>query len=139
MFANWHSDTSDVIQKALQHDFELWKVGKFVKDSKDLAGVKNFFEEHFAIIKEIRIGAIASSLEPYEMDLKTFHLLMNLTNIKSGGLNTGILDGLFNAVNFEETDMTTNDDRKLVRYEFFEILTRIAKEKYIRSKRVEEN
>ena len=35
------------------------------------------------------------------------------------------------AVNFEEVDMDSNDDNSLCRFEFFEILLRLAKGKYI--------
>ena len=35
------------------------------------------------------------------------------------------------AVNFEEVDMDSNDDNSLCRFEFFEILLRLAKGKFM--------
>ena len=41
------------------------------------------------------------------------------------------IDRIFIATNFEEEQLSDNDDRNLCRYEFFEILVRIAKTKYL--------
>jgi hypothetical protein len=40
------------------------------------------------------------------------------------------IDRIFIAVNFEEVDLDANDDSSLCRYEFMEIMVRIAKQKY---------
>lgn len=60
-FKTWRQDTPESVEKALDNDFGLWKVHKFVKDSKDLLNVKNFFREHFLALMEVRVGIIASS------------------------------------------------------------------------------
>jgi hypothetical protein len=44
------------------------------------------------------------------------------------------IDSIFITTNFEEVDMENNPDRYLCRYEFFEIIVRIAKEKYLKSR-----
>ena len=41
------------------------------------------------------------------------------------------IDRIFIATNFEEEDLEENDDSSLCRYEYFEILVRIAKTKYV--------
>lgn len=46
-------------------------------------------------------------------------------------MTSGQVDTYFVATNYEETDMDANDDTALCRFEFFEILVRIAKGKYI--------
>lgn len=97
--------------KCLQHDFEQWKVNKFVKDSKDLLAIKSFFEDNFALIKEIRVGSIAESLDPPDMNIKQFRKLMKLANIKDKHATSSILDGLFNAVNYDEMKNESNDAR----------------------------
>ena len=54
-------------------------------------------------------------------------------------LNSQIVDTLFVAVNFEDNsngyDGDDNPDKLLCRYEFLEILIRIAAEKYIKTKK----
>jgi len=48
-------------------------------------------------------------------------------------LTPGIVDTYFKATNFEEVDMETNDDNALCRFEFMEIMIRLAKGKYVDS------
>jgi hypothetical protein len=45
------------------------------------------------------------------------------------------IDTAFVVTNFEEVDLEDNPDRFLCRYEFYEIIVRIAKDKYVESKR----
>jgi hypothetical protein len=40
------------------------------------------------------------------------------------------IDRIFIATNFEEEEQEGNDDRSLCRFEFFEIIVRMAKQKY---------
>lgn len=46
-------------------------------------------------------------------------------------LHTGIIDTYFKATNFEKYDMDQNADSALNRFEFLEILIRLAKGKFI--------
>ena len=46
-------------------------------------------------------------------------------------MHSGILDTYFKATNFEEEDQDNNDDFALNRFEFLEILVRIARGKYV--------
>jgi len=43
------------------------------------------------------------------------------------------IDRAFIATNFEEVDLEDNPDKSLCRYEFYEIIVRIAVEKYVES------
>ena len=45
-------------------------------------------------------------------------------------LNQAMVDQIFIAVNFEEVDLDANDDKSLCRYEFMEIIVRMAKCKF---------
>jgi hypothetical protein len=46
-------------------------------------------------------------------------------------MHSGIIDTYFIATNFEEEDQDNNDDLALNRFEFLEILVRIARGKYV--------
>ena len=46
-------------------------------------------------------------------------------------MNVGIIDTYFKATNFEEVVYDSNASDSLVRFEFLEILVRIARGKYI--------
>jgi hypothetical protein len=44
------------------------------------------------------------------------------------------IDTIFIATNFEEVELEDNPDKSLCRYEFYEIIVRIAIEKYLKSR-----
>ena len=54
-----------------------------------------------------------------------------MTGMVDKKMNRAAIDSYFFATNFEETDMDNNDDLALIRFEFIEILVRIAKGKYV--------
>ena len=45
-------------------------------------------------------------------------------------LTNSDVDRIFLATNFEEQDLEENDDNSLCRFEFMEIIARLAREKY---------
>ena len=48
-------------------------------------------------------------------------------------MNIEQIDNIFVATNYEEIDLEENPDKSLCRYEFYEIIVRIAQEKYVKS------
>lgn len=71
------------------------------------------------------------------MGMLTFNNMMQLAGVPDKAVSPLILDIYFKAVNFEEgEDQEGNDDNSLIRFEFFEILVRIAKGKYVETKKV---
>ena len=87
VFREWKPDTSDTVDKCLNHDFDVWKVMKFVKDSKDLNAVKHFITDKFTELKELRVGAIAISQNPPQLDIKGFTKLCQMAMIKDKYIN----------------------------------------------------
>ena len=59
VFADWKADTHDAVERTVQLDCDRWGVRKLVPDAKDLQAVKQLIVEHFAALKEVRVGAIA--------------------------------------------------------------------------------
>jgi len=66
------------------------------------------------------------------MGKRAFFLLCHMASIIDKQMHSGIIDTYFKATNFEEGGpQSGNDDLALVRFEFLEIIIRIAKGKYI--------
>lgn len=59
VFADWRTDTRDVIEKVLENDMNHWKVNKFVKTPQDQKNIYVYIRDNFKQIKEIRMGTIA--------------------------------------------------------------------------------
>ena len=51
-------------------------------------------------------------------------------------LTPRVMDIAFAATNYEEEEQEGNDDRALIRFEFFEILIRMVQTKYIETKKI---
>lgn len=58
----------------------------------------------------------------------------SITLIDNNTCSMAQIDAIFIATNFEEVDMVDNPDKYLCRYEFYEIIVRVAREKYLKSK-----
>ena len=59
-----------------------------------------------------------------------------MAKIIDKNITASILDIYFAATNFEEDDQEGNDDLALIRFEFFEILVRIVRGKYVETKKM---
>ena len=51
-------------------------------------------------------------------------------------LTPRVMDIAFAATNYEEEEQEGNDDRALIRFEFFEILIRMVQTKYVETKKI---
>lgn len=66
-----------------------------------------------------------------EMKKTAFLHFCNNAGITDKKMHSGIIDTYFKATNYEEQDQDNNDDNAIIRFEFFEILVRIAKGKFM--------
>ena len=64
-----------------------------------------------------------------DINRETFHKLCNIWQIKNENLSIADIDRAFIATNVELEEQETNEDLALCRFEFHEILVRIAKTK----------
>ena len=101
--------------------------------------MRNFFIDHFAELKEVRVGAIAHSGKPPQLNQHELKTILQLAGIKTKSITSSTLDTLYYSTNYQTEDDCFNDSKQLVRYEFFEILVRIAKHIYITNGDLEEN
>ena len=131
MFAKWNPDTSNVINKAFETDKELTKLKKFIKDEDDLNKTFEVFRNCYGMLKNQFNTQIASKSYPVidwldfvDMCSKTWLIIDGTT------LTPQDVDRIFLATNFEEQDLEENDDNSLCRFEFMEIIARLAREKY---------
>ena len=55
MFRNWKEDTNTTTKACLKHDFNYWKVPKFIKDQKELKACEEIIKRNFSSLKEVFI------------------------------------------------------------------------------------
>ena len=60
----WKPDNKAMIDKCLEHDFELWKLARFCKDPDEQARVQDKVKKYFPQLKEIYHYLIAKANYP---------------------------------------------------------------------------
>ena len=131
IFDDWKEETPQDTARALKHDFSLWKLEKIVPEESEQEKVKEIIIKHYFNLRGIFIQACVASADLPDMSRRTFGNFVQQAKIVDGVLTMGIVDTYFKAANFEEEDQENNDDNQLVRFEFLEMLVRIAKGKFI--------
>lgn len=135
VFKEWKQDTAQRLDDCLEHDVALWKVHKFVKDKEELQKCTALIKKDFATFKMIYTYYATLAAYPYinaECMLrfvKDFKLMdKNLTQELVVTAYTG------SWTTPKKTAGTQPDH--LLRFQFLEWLIRLAKAKYLESKRV---
>ena len=129
VFCKFIPDTTKVINIAFESDAELSKIPKFIKDEDDRANTFGVFRKHYGALKNQFLSCIASKSYPV-IDWMDFVDACSKWKLLDQDLTTVDIDRIFIATNFEEEDLEENDDNSLCRFEFMEIIARMAKTKY---------
>mmetsp|Transcript_9315 Transcript_9315/g.12677 ORF Transcript_9315/g.12677 Transcript_9315/m.12677 type:complete len:154 (-) Transcript_9315:193-654(-) len=119
------------MHECLNHDFKYWKVKRFVPDYATYANVCDIIKENIGQLKELFIVAAVESGSPPDIRRIPFFKFCERTKLLDKKMTASIIDTYFKATNFEVVDMDQNDDQALCRFEFFEIMVRIARGKYV--------
>lgn len=93
--------------------------------------IKEVIREYFEPLKNIFISAACHYADPPDINKREFYFFVQDAKIPDRNINSGIIDTYFKASNFEEIDMDQNDDNSLCRFEFMEMIVRMAKGKYM--------
>lgn len=106
-------------------DFKYWKIYRFIKDPEDAKACEDLVIKHYFKLKEIYITLISTSNYPNVNWLEFVEFIKNCDVIDSF-LTLSSVDRHFIATNVELEEIDENPDRALCRYEFLEILVRLA-------------
>ena len=119
------------MKSCLKNDQKFWKVDKICRDKDTLKAVMDIISARYEDLKNIFTSACIMNDSAPNFYKREFFLFAELAGFTSKKLNSGIIDTYFKATNFEEVDQDNNDDNALNRFEFIEILLRIARGKYM--------
>jgi len=131
VFKFWKDDTPGLLAKMLEFDFNKSKIKKFVKNQFERNEIFDIFKQYILHLKEEFASQIVKSTYP-SISWIDFTTYCQQKNIIDKQITLSVIDRLFIAVNvdIEASSQGQNNDRTLCRYEFFEILIRIAGAKY---------
>jgi hypothetical protein len=108
----------------------LSKLYRFIKNKEDFDQTRLVIRKHYAHIKNQFINQIAHAKSYPSIDWLDFVGHCNNWKIIDKNLTSADVDRIFVATNYEENDLEDNDDSSLCRFEFAEIIVRMAKTKY---------
>lgn len=130
VFKTFVEDTPKLLATMYSKDMQWSKIPRVIKKPEELAEVADLLKLYYKEIKDIFEFCAASSNYPSIgwLDFSDFCVQCQVHDKKH--LNTAAIDRIFIAVNVELVEMDDNPDRDLCRYEFFEILVRMALCKY---------
>mmetsp|Transcript_33982 Transcript_33982/g.33126 ORF Transcript_33982/g.33126 Transcript_33982/m.33126 type:complete len:307 (+) Transcript_33982:58-978(+) len=129
VFKDWKEDTPAVLEKCIQHDLNLWKIPRFVKDPQEQEKLWGIAEKHFKKLKDIFLTLACRSIYPC-ISWIDFTNYCEICKIPDKSVVLATIDRLFIATNVELEAMDDNPDKALCRYEYLEILVRIANAKF---------
>ena len=135
VFRDWHEDNDKRLREAFYHDTKYWKLKRIINSYEDQAKVTEIFRQNYEAIKSIFISSVVDSLLPPDFKRTAFLKFAEKAGITDRKVNTGIIDTYFKATNYEALNQDQNDDNALIRFEFLEIIIRLAKGKYLETGR----
>ena len=131
MFRDWRQDTVDTISRCFLNDSKYWKVDQICGGKVRAKAVLDIIRARYSELKEIFVASTIMNNTPPDFDKKQFLKFCQKAGMIDRKMNNNIFGSYWKQTNYEEIEQDNNDDNKLNRFEFLEILLRIAKGKYI--------
>lgn len=94
VFKDWIEDSEKVVEKCIDHDVNVWKVQKFVKDGIEQDRVRDLLKEHYITLKALYAWYSAKSNYP-SISNPEFMLFVNDFKIQGGKVTQQILENNF--------------------------------------------
>lgn len=130
VFAPWKMDNTREIVFGLKKDLAKWKVPRFVKDESDYNQVCQIIEDNVIYLKTAYICLISSSNFP-AITWNDFTTFVNASKLLDDNLTLSTVDRAFIATKSGGTqDLKDFPERDLSRFEFYEVVVRMAAAKY---------
>jgi hypothetical protein len=133
VFKAWKIDTEDTLKKSFDLDVGYSKIMKASGSQEAFEEVTSILFDNIRKIKDLFIYGIGISSFP-SISWMDFSNMCQHWKIIDKNLSYATIDRVFIATNVELVAQEDNPDRDLCRYEFYEIIVRLAREKYFTTK-----
>lgn len=125
VWAKFQEDTPDHIKKLLEQDLKWGKTHRMSKKREDQDAVRAHLLKYYLVIKNIFLYIASSSQWPC-IGLNDFTIFVHRTDLMDKHLNLATVDRTFITTNFSLNPYKNSAERELNRYEFVEIIVRLA-------------
>tara|TARA_B110000285_G_scaffold223005_1_gene277916 strand:+ start:112 stop:651 length:540 start_codon:yes stop_codon:yes gene_type:complete len=133
VFGKWKKDDNLTYKRCFEHDVKYWKMPKVIKDRNERERLYTVIQKRMPQLKAQFIYMASRSLYP-AISLNEWSSFVRKANIIDKNCTSQMIDSHFVVVNFEAEDQGENPDKALIRFEFIELLVRIARDKYLKSR-----
>eukprot|EP00347_Sterkiella_histriomuscorum_P002614 403367462 len=129
VFKDWKEDTPQTINQMLDDDMKYWKCHRFIKEENDKIACEKIIRQNAVLLKKIFMTEVCNSGFP-NISWIDFSNYCEKCKIFDKNILLSTIDRIFIATNVELEKNDDNPDKALQRYEFYEILVRIAQSKF---------
>ncbi|KAL4486412.1 hypothetical protein ABPG72_007198 [Tetrahymena utriculariae] len=139
LFKDFRLEDESLMKKCFEFDWECSKINQLIRDENDLQLVKEELRRIYVFIKNSYryLAAVGTIVDVPCIMMNTFTDFINKTNIIDN-LNLKLSDVDLKFVVTKTSSKIKrnprNPDKGLIRYQFMEIIVRLAEDKYIRHK-----
>lgn len=128
----WRTDTAGTISQAYNEDIKGWKGYRFIKIEDDRADTEAIIKKYYPMLKDMFYYIASNSVWPNigQLDFCEF---ASKSKILDGVVNISAVDRTYIAATLKVVD-TAAPCLGLRRFEFLEILVRLANIKYLETK-----
>ena len=134
IFSKWRHDTASSLSFAFKEDIRLWKGFRFIKDEDDRVMTEKVLNEHYKMLKEIYTNAVSMSSFPTMTTIEFSEFGVRSKLLDDQNMNLAAFDRAYIAATRKDNPAT--DPPNLTRFEFLEILVRLADIKFIQTKQI---
>ncbi|CAD8208269.1 unnamed protein product [Paramecium pentaurelia] len=136
IFKNYQPDNEELIDECFEYDFQSSKINRIVRDPNELMEIKELLREYyphiFASYKFYASTLIGSSIPCISSN--AFFDFIGQTTIMTDKFRPGDIDlNFISTSNVKDILYPNVYEKALIRYQFMEVLVRIALDKYTRT------
>ncbi|CAD8122767.1 unnamed protein product [Paramecium sonneborni] len=136
IFKNYQPDNEELIDECFEYDFQSSKINRIVRDPNELLEVKELLREYypsiFASYKFYASTLIGSSIPCISSN--AFFDFIGQTTVMNDKFRPGDIDlNFISTSNIKDIQYPNVYEKALIRYQFMEVLVRIALDKYTRT------
>ncbi|CAK83556.1 unnamed protein product (macronuclear) [Paramecium tetraurelia] len=138
VFRGMIGDSVDILDQAFEYDWGCSKIQRFVKSDYERMKLKEYFRQKYQLIKDIYKYFSSFGYQPPVYDVfciqfGQFHKILSPIIDGENLKQSDVESDLVSIKNNVDTKFIYNPDKAIIRYQFMEVLFRLANDKFIRS------
>ncbi|CAD8162810.1 unnamed protein product [Paramecium octaurelia] len=140
IFRPFVGDTEELLTECFEFDWNSSKISRFVKSEYERLKLKEYFRQHYQLIKDVykyysSVGYQPPNFDVFCIQFPQYMKLLNRLAIIDGDLLKAqdVEIDIVSLKNNVDPKYIYNPEKAIIRYQFLEMFFRIANDKYVRT------